>query len=138
MLEGDLSHQATILVVEDNAVNQLLARKQLEKLGHLPIIVGTAAAALDLLHDETHGFDLVLMDWQLPDIDGLEATRRLRAMEGPSDRHVPVVAVTASAMLEDRNACFEAGMDDFLAKPVVLGELAATINRWIRSTGTQG
>lgn len=119
-----------VLVVEDNEVNKLLVRRQLTKLGHDHQIVGRAEEALELLADADHGFDVVLMDWQLPDLDGLEATRRLREMERPDGRHVPVVAVTASAMPQDRSACKEAGMDDFLPKPVALVDLASTIARW--------
>lgn len=120
---------AAVLVVEDNPVNQLLVRQQLERLGHCPTIVGTAHEGLDLLPDD-HGFDLVLMDWQLPDIDGLEATRRIRLREDESNAHVPVVAMTASAMPEDRLACLDAGMDDFMAKPVGLEALAQMIKKW--------
>ena len=120
---------ASILVVEDNPVNQLLVREQLERLGHCPTIVGSAREGLDRLPGG-HAFDLVLMDWQLPDLDGLEATRRIRQSEQASTAHVPVVAMTASAMPEDRQACLEAGMDDFMAKPVGLDELAKMVDKW--------
>jgi PAS domain S-box-containing protein len=124
---------ASVLVVEDNEVNQLLVRQQLERLGHRSRIVGTAGAGLDLLCGAHHEFDLVLMDWQLPEIDGLEATRRLRSHERAHGGHVPVIAVTASAMPEDRAACRAAGMDDFLPKPVAMAELAAVIDRWTQA-----
>lgn len=120
---------ASVLVVEDNPVNQLLVRQQLEHLGHRPTICATAGEGLRHLEDG-HAFELVLMDWQLPDIDGLEATRLLRERERKSGRHVPVVAMTASAMPEDRAACRDAGMDDFMAKPVGLEELAAMVTKW--------
>jgi CheY-like chemotaxis protein len=121
--------------VEDNPVNQLLVRQQLERLGHRPTIVGTALEGLECLRDG-HEFDLVLMDWQLPDVDGLEATRRIRERERISSAHVPVVAMTASAMPEDRLACINAGMDDFMAKPVGLEALAQMVDKWTDSTAS--
>lgn len=120
---------ARVLIVEDNAVNQMLVRRQLTRLGHDHVVVDHAEDALALLADGEHGFDLVLMDRQLPDIDGLEATRRLRVLEA-NGRHVPVVAVTASALTDDRMECMAAGMDDFLAKPVSLAELSAVVEHW--------
>lgn len=121
-----------LLVVEDNRVNQMLVRRQLDRIGHDHIVVDHAAAAIDILAEPDHDIDVVLMDRQLPDIDGLEATRQLRVIETDTGRYVPVIAVTASALTNDREACLEAGMDDFLGKPVALGELAAMIARWGR------
>lgn len=123
---------ASVLVVEDNPVNQMLVRRQLERLGHRATIVSTAREGLDLLAESSHSHDLVLMDWQLPDIDGLEATRMLRRSERETGTHVPVVAMTASAMPEDRASCRAAGMDGFLAKPVGLRDLEDAIVRWAR------
>lgn len=123
--------RARVLVVEDNAVNQLLVGRQLAKLGHECEIVGVASVALDLLTDADHGFDIVLMDWQLPGIDGLEATRRIRAIERGSSRHIPIVALTASALTSDRIECGDAGMDDFLAKPASITALGEAITRWV-------
>ncbi len=122
--------RARVLVVEDNPVNRRLIERQLIRIGHDCEIVELATVALDLLADDDHGFDVVLMDRQLPELDGLAATRRLRAIERPSGRRVPLVAVTASVMPGDRAACMAAGMDDFLAKPVSVAELAAAIARW--------
>lgn len=123
--------RARVLVVEDNEVNQLLVARQLAKLGYECEIVGVAPVALDLLADADHGFDIVLMDWQLPGIDGLEATRRIRRIERGSNRHVPIVALTASALTSDRLACLDAGMDDFVAKPASIATLDAMISRWV-------
>ena len=120
-----------VLVVEDNAVNQLLVGRQLEKLGYEGEIVGDAGSALELLVEPDHGFGVVLMDCQLPDIDGLSATRRIRELERGSDRHVPVIALTASALAADCVACREAGMDDFVAKPASITTLGEVISRWI-------
>lgn len=123
--------RARVLVVEDNAVNKLLVERQLAKLGYEHEIAAEAEVALDLLARADHGFDVVLMDWQLPGIDGLEATRRIRDLERGSERRVPIVALTASAMSSDRLACRDAGMDDFLAKPASLATLSEVITRWV-------
>jgi PAS domain S-box-containing protein len=135
-----------VLVVEDSPVNQALAAHQLNRLGHEHRILGTGGEAVELLRalagdpapfDPPPPFDIVLMDWNLPDMDGLEATRRIRADEAATGRtHVPIVAITANAMAGDRERCLGAGMDDFLAKPVTMEELGATVRRW--TTGTRG
>jgi CheY-like chemotaxis protein len=76
-------------------------------------------------------FDVVLMDWQMPDMDGLEVTRRLRAgAAGSHPQSVPIIALTANAFAEDRAACLQAGMNDFLTKPVQIDKLLATVGRW--------
>jgi len=122
--------RATVLVVEDNEVNQLLARRQLERLGLDCIVVGTGELALEVLQ-RADAPEFVLMDFQLPGIDGLETTRRLRAMEAGGRQRRVVIGVTASAMMADRATCREAGMDDFLAKPVGLAELGDKLQLWI-------
>ena len=103
-----------ILLAEDNAVNQFVAIAMLEVVGATVSVVDDGQAALDLLHREA--FDCVLMDVQMPRMDGLEATRRLRG--DPTLARTPVVAMTANAWNEDRQACLDAGMDDFVSKPV--------------------
>lgn len=128
-----------VLVVEDSPVNQALAAHQLNRLGHEHRILGTGGEAVELLRTaagDPAPFDIVLMDWNLPDMDGLEATRRIRADEAATGRtRIPVVAVTANAMAGDRERCLGAGMDDFLAKPVTMDELGVTVQRW--TTGTR-
>jgi CheY-like chemotaxis protein/HPt (histidine-containing phosphotransfer) domain-containing protein len=94
------------------------------------VIVDSGEAALELLA-KGEGPDVVLMDFHMPGIDGLEATRQLRALERETGRRAIVIGVTASAMAADRAACTEAGMDDFLAKPVSLVTLGATLGRWV-------
>jgi two-component system sensor histidine kinase BarA len=90
------------------------------------------AEALALV--QSQAFDLVLMDWQMPDMDGLEVTRRLRSgAAGSQGRTLPIVALTANAFAEDRAACLAAGMNDFLTKPVLAGKLEATVARWTRA-----
>jgi signal transduction histidine kinase/ActR/RegA family two-component response regulator len=113
-----------ILVAEDNVVNQTIVCAMLSQLGHHCAVVATGREALDTLARED--FDLVLMDLHMPDMDGLEATRALRA-GGVRDRRVPVIALTANAMDGDRETCLAAGMDDYLPKPVTIAALRHAI-----------
>jgi signal transduction histidine kinase/ActR/RegA family two-component response regulator len=105
-----------ILLAEDNSVNQLLATRMLERRGHKVTMAADGQEALDWLGREA--FDAVLMDVQMPLLDGLEATRRVRELEAQTGEHVPIVALTARAMQEDRALCVEAGMDAYLTKPL--------------------
>ena len=115
-----------ILLVEDNDINQLIARGLLEQLGAAVSVAANGRLALDALQAAGPGaFDLVLMDLQMPVMDGLEATRQLR--REPRFRSLPIVAMTAHAMAEQRRQCREAGMDDHIAKPIVPEQLAETI-----------
>jgi signal transduction histidine kinase/response regulator of citrate/malate metabolism len=124
-----------VLVVEDNPVNQMLAKNQLERLGMVPVIVGSGEEALALI-ERGNSPRIILMDHQLPGMDGLECTRHIREVEaGRADRAV-IIGVTASAMAADRDACLIGGMDDFLAKPVSLHDLGATLQRWASVTST--
>lgn len=112
-----------ILVVEDHAVNSRLLKMMLEKLDFQVEVAENGRLALEVLHGRDD-FDLILMDMRMPEMDGLEATQRLRAGEaGEQARDLPVVAVTANAMEADREACREAGMDHYLSKPINAGEL---------------
>jgi signal transduction histidine kinase/DNA-binding response OmpR family regulator len=114
-----------ILVAEDNAVNGLLAARLLQKRGHAVVMAETGTAALEMMSQQS--FDLVLMDVQMPEISGLEVTRAIRKREKSTGRHVPIVAMTAHAMVGDRESCLEAGMDDYVAKPLQAKELFAII-----------
>jgi CheY-like chemotaxis protein len=119
----------SILVAEDNEINALLARALLVRLGHQPTIAVNGAAAIEsYLAARSAGapYDLVLMDVHMPDVDGLEATRQIRAAETGTHR-TPIVALTANAYGEDREACLAAGMDDFLVKPLDRERLAAVL-----------
>ena len=111
-----------MLLAEDNPVNQKLAQLMLAKLGHRAVVASNGEEAVALVAREA--FDLVLMDMQMPVMDGIEATRRIRA----AGVALPIVAMTANAMEADRQRCREAGMDGFLAKPVRAPELAAVID----------
>lgn len=123
-----------VMVVEDNAVNQLLVRRQLERLGFDAVVYDTGPAAIE--HYAATDADVVLMDWQLPGIDGIETTRRLRAVEQDLGRpRTPIVAMTASALPGDRERCLASGMDDFIAKPVSMVVLGEVIRRWSERAG---
>ena len=106
----------SILVAEDNPVNQRLIRRLLERRGHRVTIAATGVAALEAWQNQP--WDLVLMDVQMPDMDGLEAARRIRALERSGATHVPMIAMTACAMKGDRERCLEAGLDSYISKPI--------------------
>lgn len=105
-----------VLLAEDNLINQRVASELLKRWGHLVQVAGNGLEAVSIL--ERDRFDLVFMDLQMPGMDGLEATKRIRQMEAKSGAHVPIVAMTAHAMRGDRERCLEAGMDDYLTKPI--------------------
>jgi PAS domain S-box-containing protein len=113
-----------ILVVEDNQVNQLLATVLLGKAGHRIDVAGNGLEALDAVGSRP--YDLVLMDVQMPEMDGIEATRRIRAMSGPVGR-IPIIAMTANAMKGDRERLLAAGMNDYVSKPIDKGQLFVAI-----------
>jgi signal transduction histidine kinase len=116
-----------ILVAEDSEVNQTVVRTMLAKQGYDVTVVADGTAAVEAYAGGS--FDLILMDIQMPRLDGLAATRQIRTMESGSDRRIPIVALTANAFEEDRKRCLAAGMDDFIAKPFRLDELMQTIGR---------
>jgi GAF domain-containing protein/CheY-like chemotaxis protein/HPt (histidine-containing phosphotransfer) domain-containing protein len=127
-LDEDLaaSHPLRILMAEDNVVNQKLAIRLLEKLGYRADVAGNGLEALEAL--ERQSYDLLLSDVQMPEMDGLEATRRIIA-RWPEGERPWIVAMTAEAMSGDRERCLEAGMNDYLAKPIRVDELVAAIKR---------
>ena len=122
--------QARILLVEDNLINQKLALKILQKAGYEIEVADTGLAALEIL--AAADYDLVLMDCQMPQMDGYEATRFIRDPNSDvRDHGIPVVAMTANAMQGDREKCIAAGMDDYLTKPINRGQLLETIEKWL-------
>lgn len=126
--EGALeSSHLDILLAEDNPINQTVAAKMIEKLGHRVTIAGNGREVLEKL--DGNSFDLVFMDVQMPEMDGLSAAAAIRATENGGAEHVPIVALTAHAMSGDRQFCLDAGMDDYLSKPIDFNELKAVIAR---------
>lgn len=136
-IESEKGQQATdeirgplrILVAEDHPVNQKMMTKMLEKLG---CRVDTADNGIEAIEKVEHGpYDLVLMDCQMPEMDGYTATAEIRRREEPS-RRIPIIAVTAHAMAEDRERCLNAGMDDYMSKPVQKEAVSEMIRKWVR------
>jgi CheY-like chemotaxis protein len=121
-----------ILVAEDNAINQKMVENILKKQGHFVILAGNGDEALTEWKKKQ--FDLILMDVQMPDKDGLEATRRIRAEEIKGGFYTPILALTAHAMKGDRERCLEAGMDDYISKPINPNELIEAIERLLKKT----
>ena len=129
---SDMTQQATprLLLVEDNPVNLMVAQRLLQVIGMDCETAGNGQVALEKL--QATNYDMVLMDCQMPVLDGYAATRRWREHEQASGapQRLPIIAMTANAMAGDRQKCLDAGMDDYLAKPVTRGELERCINRW--------
>ena len=116
-----------ILLADDNPVNCRIAVLMLEKAGHQIDVVNGGADAIEAVRGKT--YDLVLMDVQMPDVDGLEATRRIRALP-VAHAGVPVIAITASAMQGDDQRCFDAGMNDYVTKPIDRARLLSKVSEW--------
>jgi two-component system sensor histidine kinase/response regulator len=122
-----------VLVVEDNPLNQAVAVAILAKLGYRAEVAGNGRAAVEAVTDAAYG--AVLMDCQLPELDGYQATAEIRRREG-AGRHTPIIAMTAAALPGDRERCLAAGMDDYIAKPVLVGDVAAALSRWLHGEAT--
>ncbi|MCE5199576.1 MAG: response regulator [Armatimonadota bacterium] len=129
--EGDMEvyHHLRILLVEDNQINQKLAQRLLEKHGHSVVLANDGRQAVAFFENEM--FDSILMDVQMPEMDGIQATSAIRALEKGTSRHVPIVAMTAHAMVGDRERCLAAGMDDYVSKPIQPDELFRALERTI-------
>ena len=119
-----------VLLVEDTPVNQVFATKLLEKFGFRKIdVVANGLEAVEAT--EARIYDLIFMDCQMPLMDGYQATGRIREQECGTNHHIPIVAMTANAMIGDREKCLKAGMDDYVSKPLHLGHLRAALERWV-------
>jgi CheY-like chemotaxis protein len=125
-----------VLVAEDNPVNRKLALQQLKRLGYRAHAVGDGREAIEAV--ASGEYTLVLMDCQMPDVDGFEATREIRRAESTRGGHIPIVAMTANALEGDREACLDAGMDGYLAKPVQLSALRAVIEEFTTGVSIAG
>jgi CheY-like chemotaxis protein len=121
-----------ILLAEDNVVNQKLASRLLEKQGHTVSVAADGAQTLSAWKKES--FDLILMDAQMPVMDGFEATAAIRKLEEHTRSHIPIIAMTAHALVGDRNRCLEAGMDGYIPKPIRPHELYETIETVLAQT----
>ncbi len=118
-----------VLLAEDNPINQVYARKVLDKLGAVSTVANNGQEAVDLVQQQE--FDIVLMDCQMPQMDGYEATRQIRRLQG-AYAELPIIALTAFAMAEDRDICIAAGMNDYVTKPVDRKVLIRTITKWVK------
>jgi CheY-like chemotaxis protein len=125
-----------ILLAEDSLVNQKLATALLQKWGHRVTVVNNGRAALAALGSQE--FDLILMDVQMPEMDGLEATAAIRAKEKRMGGHIPIIAMTAHALKGDRERCLDAGMDDYVAKPIHARELSDSMEALLGSSAGAG
>jgi signal transduction histidine kinase/ActR/RegA family two-component response regulator len=123
--------RARVLVAEDNPVNQLVAREALKRLGCRVDIVANGREALEAALSLP--YDLVFLDCQMPEMDGFDACRAIRQAEPPGQR-MPIIAMTANVLKGDKEKCLEAGMDDYLPKPVRMAEMAATVERWLKAS----
>lgn len=122
--------KARILLAEDNLINQKVAVALLERKGHQVVAVSNGKEVLSLL-EKDHDFDLILMDIQMPEMSGLEATGKIREREKTTGRHIPIIAMTAYAMKDDREKCMEAGMDGYISKPLNTQNLYDEIERFL-------
>jgi hypothetical protein len=125
----DEHNEAVVLIVDDNAMNQLVATRMLARLGYGSDIANNGREALAAI--AWGSYAAVLMDCQMPEMDGYEATRQLRSIEAGTGGHLPVIAMTAAAMHGDGEACLEAGMDDYITKPVRPDSISEALERWI-------
>jgi PAS domain S-box-containing protein len=124
-----------ILLAEDNRINQVLAVRLLEKRGHEVAVVGNGEEALAAL--DIQAFDLILMDVQMPEMDGFQATAAIRKGEMKTGKHIPIIAMTAHAMAGDKERCLEAGMDEYLTKPIRPEQLSDVLKRYSLATSTE-
>ena len=135
MVPAPAGRKGIILLAEDNPANQKLAIIQLQKLGYEAEVVENGLQAVNAVVESPDRYQLLLLDCQMPDMDGFEATRQIRKIEKIAGRHIPIVAMTANAMQGDRDACIAVGMDDYIGKPVILKNLETVLTRWVEGRG---
>ncbi|MFI2433448.1 response regulator [Streptomyces sp. NPDC018693] len=129
------AHRGHVLLVEDNEINQMVAQGMLTRLGYSADTAADGIQALRMV--EEGSYQAVLMDCQMPRMDGYSATRELRRQEQGTGRHLPVIAMTAGVLAEDRERCLAAGMDDYVSKPVTAGELEQVLTHWVHPARPQ-
>jgi len=132
LLQKRRQYNASVLVAEDNIINQRVVREILQAHGIDPIIVDNGRAAVETIVNEH--VDLVIMDIMMPEMDGIEATSKIREQErsSGSDRRIPIIAFTANAMMGDREKYLRAGMDDYLSKPLDLENFSLMLEHWMK------
>ncbi|MEI6291924.1 MAG: ATP-binding protein, partial [Chloroflexota bacterium] len=125
-------NQKPVLIADDNGFSQNLLIQQIRTFGLAGQAAASGAEVIEMIKANPNEFSLILMDINMPDLDGLSATRQIRLNESGTDRHVPIIAVTANAMVGDRAICLDAGMDDYLSKPIRLDELGKLLVKWLK------
>lgn len=128
--------RARLLLAEDNLTNQKLVVELLTKKGYSVVVAADGLKAIEQFQHQR--FDAVLMDIQMPQLGGLDATAAIRKLEKPTGGRTPIIALTAHSMKGDRERCLEAGMDDYLAKPIRAQELFEKIEKWVRLPESRG
>lgn len=118
-----------VLLVEDNPIQQRISKAYAEKLGVEVFAVSSCKEAVEAL--ERRKFALILMDWRMPETDGIKCTRTIREVDAKNGLHTPIVALTARALSGDKEKCLAAGMDDYLSKPFTTAQLKEVMSRWI-------
>ncbi|MEZ6020452.1 MAG: response regulator [Planctomycetota bacterium] len=126
----EFRRRVRLLLVEDNPTNQQLMQFILSKAGYGVEVAGNGLEAISKVSE--HQYDVILMDCQMPEMDGFEATRRIRGMEVAHGSHIPILAMTANVMQGYRERCFEAGMDDYISKPIQPKEMLAWLEKWLQ------
>src|SRR5579863_8861198 len=130
---GSAAELERILIAEDNAINQKVIERMVQKLGYSVDLVANGREAIVAASGSSYG--LIFMDCQMPEMDGFEACREIRKLEGGA--RIPIVAITANAMKGDRERCLAAGMDDYVSKPFKQDDLRVVIERWIRASASR-
>ena len=128
--EPDSDNEIRILIVEDNVINQRVAKRMVENMGFKTEIANNGQEALDMLAERY--YDLILLDVQMPVLDGLRTAQKIRIREMNTGRHIPIIAMTAHAQKEDRDRCLEAGMDDYISKPINMKILQEKIQAYLK------
>lgn len=130
-VKASLSFKASILIVEDNMINQRLAKRVLEKMGCNVQIASNGKEAFEFYISNPSSLDLIFMDCQMPVMSGYESSRAIRLHEGSSSQHVPIIAMTANSMKGDRENCLDSGMDDYISKPFKQAEIVRVLSQYL-------